>query len=317
MKFSADMGHRYAKFYDGQQPTIIPAVLGEPQGNLINDNGRQEIETGEGSWFIGQTALQQSLTHITGRDENWAFTPEYRALLLYGITQNVSPATNGVVVDLVLSLPIVDYKRHRPHLADLIKKAHLVRRPGYRNLVVTIRNLLFMPQGFAPAKPYLADDKTVVALDWGSRNINTAMFRGRQLINSKTNSIEAGAATVLQDIGRRIEEATRRELSEPQIVEILQTKTVRAFGLPVDVSDIVDERMGYYYRFYESFISDHFGNGADIDTFVSFGGGAILAGQRLKEKYPQMVVLPQPQLATVLAQFDYLNRKLAELESLA
>ncbi len=312
MKISADMGHRYSKFYDGVEPKILPTVLGEPQGDLIGDNGREEIETGDGHWFVGETALQQSLTHITGRDENWAFSPEYRAVLLYGISEYVSPATDGVVVDLVVSLPIADYKRNRPELTKSIQKAHLVKRPGRRNLVVTVRNVVFLPQGFAPAKPFLADDKTVVSLDFGSRNINTAMFAGRKLINSKTNSIEAGAATVLQDIGRRIEERTRRELSEPQIVEVLQTKTVRAFGQPVDVSDIINERMGYYYRFFESFISDRWGNGAEIDTFVAFGGGVILAGERLKEKYPQMVVLDRPQLATVLAQYDYLKRKLSE-----
>lgn len=312
MKISGDMGHRYSKFYDGNEPKILPTVLGEPQGDLIGDNSREEIETAEGHWFIGETALQQSLTHITGRDETWAFSPEYRAILLYGISEYTSPATDSVIVDLILSLPIADYKRNRPKLADQIKRSHVVKRPGRRNLVVTIRSLIFLPQGFAPAKPYLSDDKTVVALDWGSRNINTAMFAGRKLINSKTNSFEAGAATVLQDIGRRIEERTRRELTEPQIVEALQTKTIRAFGQPVDVSDIVDERMGYYYRFFESFISDRWGNGADVDTFVSFGGGAILAGDRLKERYPQMIVLDQPQLATVLAQFDYLKRKLSE-----
>ena len=310
MKFSADMGHRYSKFFDGGEAKILPTVLGEPQGNLIGDAGREEIETAEGRWFVGTTALQQSLTHITGKDEKFAFSPEYRAILLYGISEFTSPATDSVVVDLILSLPIADYKRNRPELTKLIQRAHLVKRPGRRNLVVTVRNLIFLPQGFAPAKPFLADSKTVVALDWGSRNINTAMFRGRTLINSKTNSFEAGAATVLQDIARRIEERTRRELSEPEIVEALQTKTVRSFGQPVDVSDIINERMGYYYRFFESFISDRWGNGAGVDTFVSFGGGIILAGDRLKERYPQMVVLDRPQLATVLAQYDYLKRKL-------
>jgi len=312
MKFSADMGHRYAKFYDGATSRIIPSVLGEPQGNLINDPGREEITTGDGHWYVGQTALQQSLTHITGRDESWAFSEEYRALLLFGLSEYLSPETDSVIVDLILSLPITDYKRNRDDLAKLIRRAHLVERPGRRKLVVNIRNLIFLPQGFAPVKPFLADNKTIVALDWGSRNINSAMFQGRQLINSKTNSFEAGAAVVLQDIGRLIEERCKRELDEPQIVEALQTKTVRAFGLPVDVSDIVNERMGYYYRFFESFISDRWGNGADIDIFVSFGGGAILAGDRLKEKYPQMVVLANPQLATVMAQYDYLKRKLAE-----
>lgn len=310
MKFSADMGHRYVKYYNGHETKMIPAILGEPQGDLMGDNTREEIKTIEGHWYIGHTALTQSLTHITGKDERWSFSPEYRALLLYGVSEYLSPSTDSVIIDLILSLPIADYKRHRPELSKSLKKTHVVERPNHRKLMVTIRNLVWLPQGFAPAKPFIGDNKNIVSLDWGSRNINSAQFQGRELINSKTNSIEAGAAYVLQDIGRRIEERTKRELSEPEIVEVLKTKTVRSYGQPVDVADIIDERLGYYARFFESFISDRWGNGADIDNFVSFGGGAILAGESLKQKYPQMVVLDNPQFAQVIAMFDYLNRKL-------
>jgi len=310
MKISADMGHRFSKFFNGDKENMLPTVLGEPQADLMGDDNREEIKTQDGHWYIGHTALEQSITHITGKDENWAFSPEYRALLLYGISEYLSPATDNVVVDIILSLPIVDYKRHRPELSKLLKKTHLVERPNRRKLMATIRNIIWLPQGFAPAKPFMGENKNVVALDWGSRNINTAQFNGRKLINSKTASIEAGAAQVLLDIGRQIEERTKRELSEPEIIEVIQTKTVSSFGQPVDIADIVEERLGYYIRFFESFISDRWGNGADIDTFVSFGGGAIFGGDSLQKKYPQMVVLDNPQFAQVIAMYDYLNRKL-------
>lgn len=310
MKIAIDMGHRYSKFFDGAEPKMINTVLGEPQGDLMGDNNRQEIKTTEGHWYVGQTAMRQSVTHITGMDERWAFSPEYRALLLYGISEYLSPSTDSVVVDLILSLPIADYKRNRPALTKQLRQTHLVERPNRRKLLVTVRNIIWLPQGFAPAKPFLGDDKNVVALDWGSRNINTAQFVGRELINSKTASVEAGAAQVVQDIGQRIEERTKRELSEPEIVNVIQTRQLRAFGQPVEVADIIEERLGYYSRFYESFISDRWGNGADIDTFVSFGGGAILAGESLQAKYSQMVVLDDPQFAQVREMYKYLNRKL-------
>lgn len=310
MKLAADMGHRYSKYFDGSKPKMIHTVLGEPQGDLMGDNNREEIKTAEGHWYIGQTALLQSLTHITGKDEQWAFSPEYRALLLYGISEYLSPSTDSAVIDLILSLPIADYKRNRPELTKLLRQTHLIERPNRRKLMATIRNIIWLPQGFAPAKPFMGEEKNIVALDWGSRNINTAQFVGRELINSKTASIEAGAAQVVQDIGQRIEERTKRELSEPEIVRVIQTRQLRSFGQPVDVSDIIDERLGYYSRFYESFISDRWGSGADIDHFVSFGGGAILAGESLKKKYPQMIVLDDPQFAQVTAMFKYLDRKI-------
>lgn len=311
MKFSGDMGHEYSKFYDGETLRKLTTVLGEPQGDLMGTNERQEIETSEGRWYVGDTALRQSITRITGRDEGWAFTPEYRAILLFGISEYVSPATDSVVVDLVLSLPIVDYRRNRPELTRLLQKTHLVKRPGRRNLMVTVRNIIFLPQGFAPAKPYLAQDRTVATLDMGSRNINYATFEGGSLIDQKTNSRESGATQILLDIGKRVEERTHREFTIPQIVGILQTKRARAANKDYDVADIIEERLGYYFRFIESLISDIWGNAAEIDHLVTFGGGAILAGERLQRKYPaQVVILDNPQFATVLAQYEYLKRKL-------
>ena len=313
MKIAGDMGHGYAKCFNGGELKKIVAVLGEPQGDLIGSNSREEIETEEGRWYIGETALLQSLNKITGRDERWAFSPEYRALLLYGVSEYVSPQTDSVVIDLELSLPIADYRRHRPQLTKLLQRAHLVKRPDHRNLVVTIRSVGFLPQGFAPAKPYLSADRTVATLDLGSRNINYATFQGSRLIDSKTDSREGGATQTLLDIGKKIEQRTRRELTIPQIVETLQTKIVRAFNQPHDVSDVIDERLGYYFRFIEALISDIWGNASNLDTFVTFGGGVILAGDRLKAKFPdQMVMLDNPQFATVIALYDYLKRKTGE-----
>jgi hypothetical protein len=311
MKFSADPGHGYSKFYDGSELKKLTTVLGEPQGDLVGANDREEIETDEGHWYVGDTALTQSITKITGRDEGWAFTPEYRAMLLFGLSEYVSPATDSVVVDLVLSLPIVDYRNNRPQLTKLLKRTHLVKRPNRRNLLASIRNVIWLPQGFAPAKPYLSLDRTVATFDLGSRNINFATFEGNKLIDNKTDSRESGATEILLDIGKRVKDRTRREFTIPQIVKILRSKTARASNKDVDVSDIVDERLAYYFRFLEALISDIWGNVTAVDNLVSFGGGIILAGERLLEKYPdQVVVLDDPQFATVLAQYNYLKRKL-------
>jgi hypothetical protein len=311
MKFSADMGHGYSKFYDGTELQKLTTVLGEPQGDLVGANDREEIETDEGHWYVGDTALTQSITKITGRDEGWAFTPEYRAILLFGLSEYLSPATDGVVVDLVLSLPIVDYRNNRSELTKLLKRTHLIKRPDRRNLLATIRNVVWLPQGFIPAKPYLALDRTVATLDMGSRNINYATFEGNKLVDNKTDSRESGATEILLDIGKRIKDRTRREFTIPQIVKILQSKTARASNRDHDVSDIVDDRLSYYFRFVESLISDIWGNVTEVDNMVCFGGGIILAGERLQQKYPdQVVVLDNPQFATVLAQYNYLKRKL-------
>jgi hypothetical protein len=309
MKLSVDMGHEDVKLFDGSELLKLPAVLGEPQGDLLSANDREEIETEAGHWYVGQTALSQSINKITGKDEQWAFSPEYLALLLYGLSQYVSAETDALTVDLALSLPIADYRRNRPALTKIFQRAHLVKRPRRRALVINIRSLVFLPQGFAPAKQYLTANNTVAALDLGSRNINFVTIERGKLIDGKTDSVEGGATQVLVDIGKRIEQATKRELNIHQIAEAIQNKKVRAFGLEVDVADIINERLRYYERAIESLVSKNWGNVAALDKLVVFGGGALLVGDKLTKKYSQAVVADNPQFATVIAQYDYLKRK--------
>jgi hypothetical protein len=309
MRISADMGHEDAKLYDGAELLKIPAVLGEPQGDLLSANDREEIETEAGHWYVGQTALSQSINKITGKDEQWAFSPEYLALLLYGLSQYVSAETDALTVDLALSLPIADYRRNRPALTKIFQRAHLVKRPRRRALVINIRSLVFLPQGFAPTKKYLTHTNMIGSLDLGSRNINYVTVEKGILIDVKTDSVEGGATQVLVDIGKRIEQSTKRELNIHQIVETVATKKVKSFGEEIDVSDIINDRVKYYHRSIESLISKIWDNTSDIDKIVIFGGGALLVGDKLTKKYSQAVVSDNPQFATVIAQYDYLKRK--------
>jgi len=311
MFISSDMGHSAVKLFDGNRIISFPAVVGDTQGDLMGRNNRMKIETNEGAWFVGETALKQSSTRIMGRSETWALSPEYRALLLYGLSEYTSSETGSVVVDLVTGLPIVDYKRNRASFIASLEQTHEIKRPGRRALSMTIRYVRPLPQGFAAARPYLATDRTVATLDLGSRNVNYATFAGAELIENKTDSAEFGATVVVNDIAKKIEENTRRELNTLDVIKVIKTGKVRAFNKTYDVSELINERTGYYARAIDALMARVWGNLAEIDTFAIFGGGALLIGEHIKEQFPdQAVIVNDPIFATVRAQYDFGKRSL-------
>lgn len=305
---SVDPGHGYTKIVGLGKELLFESVLGEVQSGLRSENGIARIGTADGDWLIGRSARLFSHSQITGNDDRWALSPEYRALLLYGISELTSLETGSVIVDLVVGLPINDYKRNRGELSASLIANHWVSRPGRRKLAVIIRNVIVVPQGALPAKPYQKDGSIVGTLDVGTRNTNWIRFVGSTL--SGHGSTEFGAAGTLATISSRIEDSTRRQYSNLEIVEILAgTRQCKAFGKPFDASEIIDYHTEVYAKSLVSSIAKAQGNTADLDHLLIFGGGALLVGDYLKEIYPQATILDNPQWAAVYAQLDYAKRK--------
>jgi hypothetical protein len=322
MKISYDPGHYSVSAYNGEgEPKSELSVIGEPRGDLMQANNRREIISEFGHWFVGQTALKQSGNLIFGRDEMWAYTDAYRSLMLYILSQFYAPETDSGVVELCMGLPIQDYKNNRDELKGMLERNYKIERSrcgkkDKRDLRLLIRNVLFLPQGLAPARPYLVSGKKLVCLDLGSRNINfiTIDITDGQLdiIEKDTRSREAGATDTINSIIGDIADISGREFSIPQIVKLIESgeDSVTAGNQPFDVGDILGEHLGAYRNKILTLITDVWGNARDIDNFIVFGGGDYLAGETIQQKYPhQTIRLPDPLYSTVKAQYGYLVKK--------
>ena len=320
MKVSADMGHQFVKIHDGLQTLIFPAIVGEVFGNLMGEDDRDEIETPLGHWYVGETAATQSLTTVSGRDQSWAVQPEYRALLLFGIAALAARSTNRLVVDLAIGLPIRDYRENKDAIVSTLVGDFRVKakiKGVTRSLIISIRSVLALPQGFAPASPFLDLDATVATLDLGSRTINYATFRGVKLLDAKTDSNELGAMNMLLQISSDIADKIGRVLAPLEVVKLLSgaayNKRVMAHGKWFDASEIIARNTNSYSRSVLGTMSLAWGDIIDeISRIIVVGGGAYVAGGAIKEKYPDQAVIPNlSQIATVISQYEYLDRKVS------
>jgi len=309
MILAIDLGHEATKVYNGKRYVVFESLLGDVQSTLMRANGQlDQITTADGRWLVGEAARLHSVTKIRGRDERWAFSSGYLALLLYGISEFISPETGSVVIDLVSGLPITDYKRNRQEISKRIVGKHHIERPGRRNLAIDLRNVAFLPQGLAPAKPYMNPKHQVGTIDLGSRTINYLSFARGELIGSQTGSVEQGATPILNDIAARIEEESGRRYHPLEVVEILKGQDARASGEIIDVSRIVDYYKSIYFQSVQTLVSEVWGNATELDYLLVFGGGALLIGDLLEKAYPQAKVLPKPRLASAHALYEHARR---------
>lgn len=305
MIISFDGGHKYIKIMAGpSKRKLYEAVLGEIQPSLSQNGTEQQVTTDDGRWFVGKSARQFSHSFITGNDESWPLSCHYRALLFYGVSQLTSPETGSVVVDLVASLPISDYRRSKQEFADSLLGVHSALCPGRRPLTVDIRKVKVLPQGLAPAHSFMIGDTVGGTLDNGSRTTNAIRWAGNTV--ESAGSSECGATQLLVDIAARIQEETGRQYTPFEVVEILSgNREVRVSGQPFDAAGIIDYLVDTYAESIISSVAEIHGNAADLDTLVVFGGGALLVGNAIKERYPQAVILKNPQWASAEAQLDY------------
>lgn len=304
MIYAADIGHSYFKGIGNGKRVFFPSVLGEIRAQLVGQDGYLQIETDDGAWFIGDGAIEQSLNLIRGQDKSWLKTPMYRALLLAGISEVVSPATYEVTIDLVSGLPVADFSM-RDEVSALLSGSHLVRRPGRRNLEITIRNILFVPQALAAFDGNLNDGKTLVVLDIGGRNINYSTLTGKRAIATQCGSTEAGMLNIVEQIARQIKNKTGRDLKTHQAIEAMKTGRTRAYGQECDVSDIVTAELEMFVDSVHTLVSSKWGDTSAVDILLIAGGGALMVGERVARRYPQARIVDDPQWANANGYLRY------------
>jgi len=308
-KIGGDGGHGWGKFYDGSRKVKFESVLGEVKGSLMGSRHSQ-IKTSEGHWLVGRSARKQSGNKMSGADESWAMGAPYRALILYGVAQFVPEDQKQVTVDLGSTLAVRDYKRNRAEIEESLLGEHLVEVDARRELKIIIKTIRFMPQGLAPASPYIDDHSYVVTTDLGTRNINHLTFDGREVIFSKTDSAEDGAIKLLDSLRQRIADKYGIEYHPIDLIErdIVSTGVISVDGKPINIGAMIAEEKEFYFETYRSMLSRLYGNAKRIDNLVVFGGGDYLIGDMIAKTYSQAVRLPDPQWAQVKSIYEYIAR---------
>jgi plasmid segregation protein ParM len=327
MIFAIDIGYSHTKGATDGRRTIFPSVWGEVQQShldldLATRNGYMQTETDDGTWFIGDSAIEQSGLQSRRQDRGWIETPEYRALMLTAVTE-LTGAT-GITIQMVTGLP-VGYFADRANLIGWLRAAHQVRRGGRRRAQrIEVSDVVVLPQGLAAVLSEALDERgkiklgpisqgMVGLLDIGGHTVNVATFKELREIARQTSSIDAGMWGPLTEIGKRINAGfPGQELRGHDIVEAVKAGKIRHYGEERDVSGIVRDVLKPFARKIVDEASQIWGSAARLDVLLIAGGGAEVVGAALEAEYPHAQIVSNPQWANVEGYLRFGRRHFGE-----
>ncbi len=311
MIVAIDVGYSHTKGATDGRRTIFPSVWGEVQQahldlDLATRNNYLQIGTDDGTWFIGDAAIEQSGLQSRRQDRKWIVTPEYQALMMAAITELTSGSP--VSIQMITGLP-VNYFADKGDMVKRLQGSHQVRRSGRRAQRLEIGDVVVLPQGLAAVLSEALDDKgkirpgpvaegRVGLLDIGGHTVNVATFAQLREIARQTASIDAGMWGPVAEIGRRVNQAfPGQELRGHAVVEAIKAGHIRHYGEERDISGIARDVLRPFARRIVDEASQVWGSAAQLDVLLIAGGGAEVVGPTLQAEYPHARIVSDPQWA--------------------
>lgn len=244
------------------------------------------------------------------RFSGYPLSPFVRVLVHHAL---VSAGFSGHEVTIAMGLPPRD-----AFLPDGRKNADLISRKIelFARLVTLrgggeparVREHRVCTQGIGSLIDYLISDHEfrelsgpVGVVDIGGRTTDVAVVvpgaSGLAIDHARNGSENAGVLDILDDLSRRIRTTERVDDIPLSVLErALATGTLRLWGEDRNVSDLVAEAKIRTWERVRRVVSVFLGDGADLETILFAGGGA-LALPDLLEGYPQAATVPDPQFA--------------------
>lgn len=294
MIMAYDAGYGFIKALSQKGDRLIfPSVVGEVSADNIEmfSNGTQQITVEGQSWLIGDSALQQSLLTVDMQNSDWILSPQWRAMLLYAISETTK--ASRVDVEVVTGLPFGDYQNRqlKAQFRDSLIGLHHIQRPGRPHQKINIAALNIYTQNFGPIFRHLKllQDAMVGVLNIGSHTIEMATVqlhkdKGPEAIRTQCVSSDKGTRTTL-----------------PLLRNVLNTKRpgVRYNDYEIDKgmqNGLIEPR--YLKSFVDSvqgLVSDNWASYRVVPLnklthFIVSGGGAELVGKKLRIEGPEVIL---------------------------
>jgi len=314
----------------GAEPVIFPSVYGYAvdikfqrgdisaryPGDQIDDDGRD--------WFVGELAMSQlragelmRLRGRSGKHDDVGLEARVRLVkaALGKLLGNVVTNGDTAHIRLATGLP-VDHMR--PAAIKALKEAltgiHPIRTDT-ANFVANITEVMVMPQPtgalysqqLTPSGEVNPDHiaQRAGVVDDGMYTIDVTLDDDGEYLELRSGSMEGGVHVVHQRIADLLAEETGDTPEYWMIEQVLRTGCVRIRGVERDFSTQVKTFCEALITGTLSLTTEKWGAGAGIDVIYVVGGGGPLVVDRVKEVYPQAVLVQQSQLAIAQGYANY------------
>ena len=239
-----------------------------------------------------------------------------QCVLMQHLLQNLQLSADEdlhIVSGMPISLYYNNNQRNETAIArkiDVLKNTEVV--PLYNARPITLKNIQMMSEGVGAYLNLIltdqgdlisgAEDETVGIIDIGDGTTDITVISNLTVIDhSRTASAEIGVSDMTREIRLILEkEHGINGESDYRIKRMIHLRTYRANGHEYSIDEInaiLLKAMTNVYFKLDAFIRRVFTKSVDLDRILIVGGGAAIFGDKIKEVYPQSMVIDKPQLA--------------------
>ena len=284
---------------------VIPALSLSDDASLASA-AKETVKLKGEEYFFGSTAKIQSSSHaFIGENRDWIFTPAHDVLLLGGVKQVLDAyAAPPERFFLVLGLPADNFAAHRealalraldvvsPYLNELSPSTRLHIRVQAQPYGV-LQNLVFLQAGEINQKRNI-DQESWGVIDIGHFTTDYLLFEDRVMVErafGSSNGVGAVYQQVTQAFGNR---SLPNDLKT--VDHAIRARTVKVYGKPVDVSDIVVPIVDAFGQKIVDEAKRRFGERlSTLDGVLVAGGGASLVFDSIVAALPHSTLPSDPQ----------------------
>jgi plasmid segregation protein ParM len=321
MNVGIDIGYSSVKAVAGHRRVSFPSVMGTPDRARFSLNGHTDadivLNLADGTWMVGQGAVEQSRFLNRREDRAWIESDEYYRLVLAAFTE----VTTATAVDLlvVTGLPVAFYS-DKATLRDRFLGEHRATREGRRAQVFRVVDCRVIPQPFGALLAEALDDRgrivdqdlatgSVGVVDVGGKTTNLLSVNRLTEIARETASVNVGAWDVVRLVREHLaEQCPNLELRDHQVVEAIIARQVKYYGQPMDLGPVVDEALEPMADQVIGQATQLWNGAASLDVILVSGGGALLLGPYLKRHFRHARVVSDPIFANVLGYWRLAQR---------
>lgn len=319
MNIGLDIGYSAVKAVSGDRRVTFPSVVGTPETARFSLNGGKNIIlTTPHHVQIGDGAVQQSRFLNRREDRQWVESDAWYSLFLAAISELTS--ASRVELNLVTGLPVAFYD-DKALISSQLLGNHRVQREGRPAQRLEVSGCHVIPQPFgALLAATLGDNGRIVdhhlatgevgIVDVGGKTTNILSVNALSEITDGTSSVNSGSWDAVRAVRDYLSThyPGLEELRGHRIIQAITDRRVSYFDEEADLSPIIDETLDPLADQVLAEITRRWGNAATLQAIIVSGGGALLIGPRIQNRFRHARVIENPVFANALGFWRFAQR---------
>lgn len=313
-----DLGYGYVKFFEGKEPRMFPSVVGlgkstKYKNDLMMDADplkNLHIVIGDKSYFVGELAIRQSEVASRSLDQDRSKDKNAKILMLTALSLLCKWEEQDF--NLVTGLPTNYYAAFNESWKETLKgdfETKLSRDGKFLTRQFSVDKIRVVPQPFGTLFDQVLNsmgkivdqeltESRVGIVDIGFKTTDLAAADNMEFIDKFSYSTSTGLNNVYRLVGDVLRRDFKIDREDHQLDGCIDTKQIKVAGKTNDISNYVDEAFKIVAEKIITEIDSRW-DFREFDRILLTGGGGKVLGPYLLERFANMVLVDEPQLANV------------------